>query len=140
MPEFPAQVKDESSSPFQPEPGSEGYDEMPGDQSCPERRINERYEIDTELTATLLPDRREQMHGRSLDISVAGIAGVFATGWELGTRVLIEFFVPIAHQQLQLEAIVRNRNGHRYGFEFVNVGGRERVMINRTVRVLAVLR
>jgi c-di-GMP-binding flagellar brake protein YcgR len=133
-------VKDESSLPFQPEPGWIGPDEVAGTRTRPERRINERYEIDTELTATLLPERRKQMHGRSLDISIAGIAGVFATGWELGTRVLIEFFVPVAHQQLKLEAIVRNRNGHRYGFEFVNVGGRDRVIIDRTLSVLAVLR
>jgi c-di-GMP-binding flagellar brake protein YcgR len=79
------------------------------------------------------------MRGRSLDISVAGIAGVFVTGWELGTRVLIEFSVPVTQQRVQVEAIVRNRSGYRYGFEFLNLAGRDRALINKTCRVLALL-
>ncbi len=105
----------------------------------PERRSTPRCEIDTDLTASLLPEGKEKMRGRSLDISVAGIAGVFVTGWELGTRVLIEFSVPVTQQRVQVEAIVRNRSGYRYGFEFLNLAGRDRALINKTCRVLALL-
>jgi PilZ domain len=105
----------------------------------PEQRRHERYDIDTELTARLLPDEKELMHGHSLDISVAGIAGVFVTGWELGARVLLEFFIPVTKEQLRVQAIVRNRSGYRYGFEFANLSGRERALIEKTCRVLALL-
>ena len=118
-------------------PGNLGRSSPAETKVWPERRIYERYEIDTELTATLLPDRKEQMHGRSLDISMAGIAGVFVAGWEMGTRVLLEFSVPVTKQQLAVEAVVRNRVGHRYGFEFLNLSGRDRALINKTIRVLA---
>ena len=105
----------------------------------PERRQYQRYDIDTDLTVRVLPEHPEVTHGHSLDISPAGIAGVFATGWEIGTRVLIQFSVPVSREPLQVEAIVRNRSGYRYGFEFVNLSGRERTLIQKTWRVLAML-
>ena len=107
------------------------------DQAWPERRRYERYDIDTEITARLSLDGPEIMRGYSLDISINGIAGVFATGWELGTRVWLEFSLPKCTGQMQVQGMVRNRSGYRYGFEFVNLSGKERLLIQRTCRVLA---
>lgn len=121
----------------------EGHSEdVPGSrvETYPERRQHERYEIDTELTARLLPHQNEVMHGYSLDISAVGIAGVFVTGWEVGTRVILEFCVPVSKERLQLQAIVRNRSGYRYGFEFDNLSGSQRAIIQKTCRVLRMLK
>lgn len=115
------------------EPGSEL--EVP-----PNRRLHPRFEIDTEIVAILSSmDRDQMMRGRSLDISEAGIAGVFVTGWEIGTPVILEFSVPVSSTAIQVEAVVRNRAGYRYGFEFVNLSGEHRELISRTCRVLALL-
>jgi hypothetical protein len=62
---------------------------------------------------------------------------VFATGWELGTHVWLEFSLPKCTGRMQVRAVVRNRCQYRYGFEFVNLSGRERLLIQRTCRVLA---
>jgi c-di-GMP-binding flagellar brake protein YcgR len=110
------------------------------DQTWPERRRHERYEIDTEITARLSVDGPETMRGYSLDISINGIAGVFATGWELGTRVWLEFSLPQCTGQMQVQGVVRNRSGYRYGFEFVNLSGKQRLLIQRTCRVLALFK
>src|SRR5437899_10952052 len=60
------------------------------------RRRYPRYEIDTPLHMTLLGvEQRGTMHGRSLDINEAGIAGVFVTEWEVGIPVQLEFSVPV---------------------------------------------
>jgi c-di-GMP-binding flagellar brake protein YcgR len=107
------------------------------EQTWPERRRYERYEIDTEITARLSLDGPEVMRGYSLDISINGVAGVFATGWEMGTHVWLEFSLPKCTGQMKVPAVVRNRSGYRYGFEFVNLSGRERLLIQRTCRVLA---
>lgn len=114
------------SSPDSPEP-------------WPERRQVERYNLDSQITAKLLPEGKEEMRGHSLDISVAGIAGVFATGWDVGTHVLLEFPLPVCTERLQVEAVVRNRNEYRYGFEFINLRGRDRFLIQKVCRVLALL-
>ena len=57
-----------------------------------ERQINrrqyQRYEIDTQLQVTMLSlEQRGTLRGRSLNISEAGIAGVFVTVWDVGTPV-----------------------------------------------------
>lgn len=108
-------------------------------QIWPERRGRERYEIDTQLTANLLPEHSQRIYGRTLDISVAGVGGVFVAEINLGRHVLLEFHLPVAQERLEVEAVVRNRNGHRYGFEFVNLSGRDCLLIQKAVRVLAVL-
>jgi c-di-GMP-binding flagellar brake protein YcgR len=51
------------------------------------RRRYQRYEIDTQLQVTLLSlEERGTLRGRSLNISEAGIAGVFVTVWDVGAR------------------------------------------------------
>src|SRR5947209_17763450 len=50
------------------------------DESPINRRRYQRYEIDTQLQVTLLGlEQRGTLRGRSLNISEAGIAGVFVT-------------------------------------------------------------
>ena len=110
------------------------------EQTWPERRRYERYDIDTEITARLSQSGPEIMRGYSLDISINGIAGVFVTGWETGAHVWLEFSLPKCTGQMQVQALVRNRSGYRYGFEFVNLSGRERLLIQRTCRVLALFK
>lgn len=105
-----------------------------------ERRQHQRYEIDTELRASLAgmePD--SMMRGRSLDISEAGIAGVFTTAWEIGTPVRLEFSLPMINASLRVGAVVRSRSGYRCGFEFVNLSPEQRETVNRACRTLALL-
>ncbi|HVO59533.1 MAG TPA: PilZ domain-containing protein [Terriglobales bacterium] len=109
------------------------------EQVSPERRCFERYDLDTELTARLSFDGPAIMRGYSLDISINGIAGVFVTGWEVGTHVWLEFSLPTWTGRIQMQAVVRNRSGYRYGFEFVNLSGRDRLLIQKTCRVLSLL-
>ncbi len=106
----------------------------------PWQRHYVRHELDTELSARLLPKEQEPIRGRSLDISVAGIGGIFVTAWQIGTRVLLEFTVPVSKERLRVHAIVRNRCGYRYGFEFADLSDRERALIQKTCRVLALLK
>ena len=100
-----------------------------------------RYEFDTALIvkATLRSD--EAVHGRAIDLSLDGIAGVFSNGWDIGTPVSIQFSVPltITSSPVSLTAVVRNRNGYRYGFEFIALGALDREVLGRTCRILDLL-
>jgi c-di-GMP-binding flagellar brake protein YcgR len=99
-----------------------------------------RYEIDTELdVARLGAGDHPVMRGRSLNISEAGMAGVFVTGWATGTVVTLKFPVPVVSTPLNVDAIVRSRSDYRYGFEFVELNPVQREIINKTCRTLALL-
>ena len=114
-----------------------------GDNPQPEiqrtRRRYPRYEIETELSASILGVERREMRGRSLNINEGGIAGVFATGWDVGASVSLQFSVPVATTPVRVRGVVRNRTGYRYGFEFVELTPQQQETISRTCRTLGLL-
>ena len=109
-----------------------------------ERQINrrqyQRYEIDTELRVAMLGlEQRGTLRGRSLNISEAGIAGVFVTVWDVGTPVQLEFSVPVTSSPVRVGGVLRSRSGYRYGFEFGDLSPDQRAIISKTCRTLALL-
>src|SRR5712692_8298738 len=104
------------------------------------QRRYERYEIDTPLHVTILGvEQRGAMRGRSLDISEAGIAGIFVTEWDVGAPVRLEFLVPVTSSPVRVGGVVRSHSGYRYGFEFVDLSPDQREIISKTCRTLALL-
>ena len=109
-------------------------------ESSIEARRFPRYAIDTEIhVATLGREKREVMRGRALNISEAGVAGLFVTGWDAGTAVNLRFSVPVVSNPLSVDAVVRSRSDHRYGFEFMELNPVQREIIDKTCRALALL-
>ena|SRR2546426_55072 len=127
-----------------PRPGRKN---TPSPMTCTEeheRQINRRryprYEIDTELLVNVHGvDERAAMRGRSLNISEAGMVGVFASDAEIGTSVLVEFSVPVTSRPVRVGGILRSRSGYRYGFEFADLNSVQREIISKTCRTLALL-
>ena len=103
------------------------------------KRRYPRYEIETELTATILGVGRREMRGRSLNINEGGIAGVFTAGWDVGASVTLQFSVPVATMPVLVRGVVRNRTSYRYGFEFVELTPQQQETISRTCRTLGLL-
>jgi hypothetical protein len=96
-----------------------------------------RYEFETDMTATMLGmDGSETARGCSLNINQAGIAGLFATEWDLGASVSLQFSVPFTSTPVRVRAVVRNRTSYQYGFEFVDLTPEHSNTINRTCRML----
>jgi c-di-GMP-binding flagellar brake protein YcgR len=111
-----------------------------GHQGSIEARRFPRYEFDTEIhVATFGAEKQEVMRGRALNISEAGVAGLFVGGWDMGTAVHLKFFVPVVNNPLSVGAIVRSRSDYRYGFEFVELNPVQREVIDKTCRTLALL-
>ena len=105
-----------------------------------EARRCPRYEIDTEIhAATFGKEKQEVMRGRALNISEAGVGGLFVTGWDAGTAVNLKFSVPVVSNPLSVDAVVRSRSDYRYGFEFVDLNPVQREIIGKTCRTLALL-
>lgn len=70
-------------------------------------------------------------HGRSLGISEAGLAALLALELEMGESVSLKFALPGGVHALEVRAVVRNRNGARYGFEFLTLSEEQRSAITR---------
>ena len=114
------------------------YPEEP--RSSIEGRRFPRYEIDTEIhVATFGKEKQEVIRGRALNISEAGVAGLFVTGWDAGTTVNLKFAVPVVSNPFSVDAVVRSRSDYRYGFEFVALNSAQREIIGKTCRTLALL-
>ena len=106
-----------------------------GHEGSIEARRFPRYEIDTEIHVAMFGrEKQEVMRGRALNISEAGVAGLFVTGWEAGTAVNLKFFVPVVSNPLSVDAVVRSRSDYRYGFEFVDLNPVQPEIIGKTFR------
>ena|SRR2546430_2113915 len=103
------------------------------------RRRYPRYEIETELIATVLGVGHREMRGRSLNINEGGIAGVFTAGSDIGASVNLQFSVPVAAMPVRVKGVLRNRTGYRYGFEFAELTPQQQEIITRTCRMLGLL-
>lgn len=89
-----------------------------GPRSAPatDRRMAPRYKV--ELQVTVISAGRS-LHARTCDLSQTGM-GLFLTGdLEIGERVLLQYALGDGSPPKKVQGIVRNRNGHRYGVEFV---------------------
>src|ERR1041384_4099079 len=104
------------------------------------RRRHTRYEMDTQLRATILGAQEHvQVRGQSLNINEGGMAGIFSHGWEVGTHVKLQFSLPVRTDPVSGKGVVRNRVGYCYGFEFVELTLEQKRVINRTCVTLNLL-
>src|SRR5260370_9530844 len=77
-------------------------------ESSIEARRFPRYEIDSEIhVSTFGREKQEVMRGRALNISEAGVAGLFVTGCDAGAAVNLKFFLPVVSHPLSRYAVVR---------------------------------
>lgn len=90
-----------------------------------------KLEIDIRVYAR----NRQVIRGHSVDISESGIAIMLMQEITLDEVVRLEFTLPAG--EIEIHALVRQRNAFRYGFEFIE-GGPVRDFISRTCRDLAV--
>lgn len=90
-----------------------------------------KLEIDIRVYAR----NRQVIRGHSVDISESGIAIMLLQEITLDEVVRLEFTLPAG--EIEIHALVRQRNAFRYGFEFIE-GGPVRDLISRTCRDLAV--
>jgi PilZ domain len=75
--------------------------------------------------------------GRSTELGQDGIGATLTGDLETGEIVSLEIPLPLSPYPLKVRAIVRYRQGLRYGFEFLTLNTTQREMIRRVCEVLA---
>jgi hypothetical protein len=83
------------------------------------RRRCPRFLFDQRLKIVITDGHRKSVYGRTRDISEGGLGAVIADPLEPGTRVELEFPVPVHHLPLKMTAMVCFRRGFHHGFEFL---------------------
>ncbi len=105
-----------------------------------DQRRSPRYHVDVRLRLILQKDGKAQIaHGRGNDISDTGMAVFVPQELLLEERVEVEFTLPYSRQPLRVRAVIRNRNGFRYGVEFLTLSTLQREEILKLCKTLTLL-
>lgn len=97
-----------------------------------ESRRHTRYKLQIEIR--IYARGSEVVRGETVDISESGISAMLRVEVPLNELVRLEFSVSAGN--VEVHALVRQRNAFRYGFQFVE-DGLAQDLIRRTCRELA---
>jgi PilZ domain len=97
-----------------------------------ENRRHRRFKI--EVAIRVYPRDCPLVRGDTVDLSESGISAMLRIEIPVGEVVRLEFTLPFG--DVDLLAMVRQRNAFRYGFQFVETGAAQE-MIGRTCSQLA---
>jgi len=98
-----------------------------------EARRHPRFKLQVKLR--VYPRGVAVVRGDSVDISESGISAQLRMEVPVGEVVRLEFALPLG--DVEVLAMVRQRNAFRYGFQFVEIRSAQDI-IGRTCRQLAV--
>jgi hypothetical protein len=98
-----------------------------------EARRHPRFKLEVEIR--VYPRDSAVVRGHTVDLSESGVSAMLRTEVPLGEVVRLEFTLPFG--DVEVHALVRQRNAFRYGFQFVQASSAQDV-IGRTCRQLAV--
>jgi len=98
-------------------------------------RRHPRYRLETEIC--IYPRNMPVVRGQTVDISESGISALVRIEVPLGEVVRLELKLPLG--DVEVHALVRQRNAFRYGFQFVESSSAQEV-IGQTCRQLALER
>ena len=97
-----------------------------------------RFAIDVRLQVRMFQDGEfRNCWGRSTELGQDGIGATLTGELESGEIVSLEIPLPLSPYPLKVRAIVRYRQGLRYGFEFLTLNDIQRQMIRRVCEMLA---
>lgn len=99
----------------------------------PEARRHPRFKF--EINICVYPRNSAVVRGHTVDISESGISAMLRTEIPVGEVVRLEFALPLG--EIEIFALVRQRNAFRFGFQFVDTGANQAIL-ERTCRQLAV--
>jgi c-di-GMP-binding flagellar brake protein YcgR len=113
-------------------------DDMPVESPAEQQRRTPRYKLD--LRAKIVYRRNglnQSAIARGQDVSEGGMAMFVPIEFGKDDAIEVEFTLPQSRLPLRIHAVVRNRDGHRYGLEFVNLTDAQKQEIVRMCEAMA---
>ena len=105
----------------------------PGPYATPRRFP--RFQFDSRLLVRISASKAP-LRGRTVELSACGLSALIPGELEVGAIIEMEFALDAATQDFQVRAMVRNRNGARYGFEFLTLSAEQRERIEAATKRL----
>src|SRR6202162_1669997 len=97
-----------------------------------------RFAIDVRLQVKMFQEGEfRTCWGRSTELGQDGIGATLTGSLESGEIVTLEIPLPLTPYPIKVRAIVRYRQGLRYGFEFLTLNDGQRDTIQRVCQYLA---
>jgi len=97
-----------------------------------------RFALDVRLQVKMFQDGEfRTCWGRSTELGQDGIGGTLTGSLETGEIVTLEIPLPLTPYPIKVRAIVRYRQGLRYGFEFLTLNEAQRDTVRRVCQYLA---
>lgn len=97
-----------------------------------------RFTIDVRLQVKMFQEGEfRTCWGRSTEMGQDGIGATLTGSLESGEIVTLEIPLPLTPYPIKVRAIVRYRQGLRYGFEFLTLNDAQRDTIRRVCQYLA---
>lgn len=88
----------------------------------------DRYSFDSHITLTIYREgQKHELWGRTADINQGGIAATLSGTLEVGDTASIR--IEIEKQTLDVRVVVRHRQGHFCGFQFLSLNAHQREII-----------
>jgi hypothetical protein len=97
-----------------------------------------RFAIDVRIQVRMFQDGEfRTCWGRSTELGQDGIGATLTGSLETGEIVTLEIPLPLTPYPIKVRAIVRYRQGLRYGFEFLTLNESQRDTVRRVCQYLA---
>jgi len=97
-----------------------------------------RFAVDVRLQVKMFQEGEfRTCWGRSVELGQDGIGATLTGSLEPGEIVTLEIPLPLMPYPMKVRAIVRYRQGLRYGFEFLTMGEGQRETLQRVCQYLA---
>lgn len=104
------------------------------------KRRSVRYKLDVPLRVILHKEDASLLRdGRGTELSETGMCVMVGMELSVGVEVETEFTLPFSGEPIRVAGVVRNRDGYRYGCEFIPDGLGERKEVIRLREVLQTL-
>ena len=99
-----------------------------------EKRRWRRYDFQVPVTLTTNHGNKK-IQARGTDLNEGGMTVYAKAELTLGDKLRVEFRPPFSNTVVNLAVVVKNRNGNRYGMEFIGANGAEHqeIVLLRTI-------
>jgi hypothetical protein len=98
-----------------------------------------RYKVDLRLKVMMQRGGRNFTFGQGSDVSEGGMAAYIPAELEVGELVSVEVTLPYSKETVTLKAEVRNKNGFRYGLEYMLISDENRELLRKSLHTLALM-
>jgi hypothetical protein len=95
--------------------------------------------VDIRLKVMMQRGGRNFTFGQGSDVSEGGMAAYIPAELEVGELVSVEVTLPYSKETVVLRAEVRNKNGFRYGLEYMLISEEHKELLRRSLHTLALM-